>query len=134
MGYADAEPGGGLTKDRFVVLWRRGGGVECQYRTIDTGRSLGAVLQEMRPLLEENDIGVELRVEECLGTISAVFFNGIPLQDLIDEVAGAAAYCTGPSRMEELGRPEITYDPDARAGCVVPEIVFRKAILLALEE
>lgn len=134
MGYADTGPGGGLTKDRFVVLWRRGVGVECQYRTTDTDRSLGAVLREVRPFLEENGVGVEFLVEEVPGDLSEVFFNGIPLQDLIDDVARAAAYCGGPSRMEELGRPEIAYDPDARAGCVVPEIVFRKAVLLALEE
>ncbi|QSZ67369.1 DUF2703 domain-containing protein [Methanofollis aquaemaris] len=121
-------------KNRFVVLWRRGVGVRCQYRTTDTGRSLGAVLSEMRPLLEENGIEIEIRVEETADDRSEVFFNEIPLEDLVDEVAGAAAYCTGPSRMEELGHPEIAYASGAHAGCVVPEIIFRKAILLALEE
>lgn len=117
-----------------MVLWRRGPGVRCQYRTTDTERSLGVVLGEIRPLLEENGVAVEVRVEEVAGDVSEVYFNGLPLQDLVEEIARAEAYCSGPSRMEELGHPEIAYDPEARVGCVVPEIIFRKAVLIALEE
>jgi hypothetical protein len=108
--------------------------VRCQYRTTDTVRSLGAVLREVAPLLEESGVTVEVRVEEVAADVSEVFFNGIPLQDLVEEIARAEAYCSGPSRMEELGHPEIAYDPEARVGCVVPEIIFRKAVLIALEE
>ncbi|MBP2146723.1 hypothetical protein J2129_002177 [Methanofollis sp. W23] len=108
--------------------------MRCHYRTTDTERSLGEVLEEIRPLLEESGVIVEVRVEKVAGDVSEVSFNGLPLQDLVEEIAKAEAYCSGPSRMEELGHPEIAYDPEVRVGCVVPEIIFRKAVLMALEE
>jgi hypothetical protein len=120
-------------KDRFAVLWRRVGDAPCPYRSEDTGRSLQDLLGEIVPLLEENGVFVEITVEKAEES-AGVWFNGVPLSDLIDEAAGAQRYCSGPSRMEELGRPERAYEEGVRAGCIVPEIIFRKAVLLALED
>lgn len=120
-------------KDRFVLLWRRVGAAPCPYRSSDTGRSLPDLLGEILPLLEENGVSVQVRVEQTDGS-PGVWFNGAPLADLIDEAAGAQRYCTGPSRMEALGRPQAADEVDVRSGVVVPEIVFRKAVLLALED
>ncbi|MDD4255490.1 MAG: hypothetical protein PHP59_08965 [Methanofollis sp.] len=120
-------------KEMFVVLWWRRTGTECPYRTADTGLTLAELLIELIPVLEENGVAVEVRVEEA-GEGSGVFFNGVPLDDLLAEAAGAERYCAGPSRMEELGNPALTFDPNAPVGRVLPEIFFRKAVLLALEE
>jgi len=120
-------------RERFVVLWRRRSGAECPYRTADTGLSLAELLRELVPVLEENGVAVEVRGEETDGE-GMVYFNGVPLDDLLAEAAGAERYCAGPSRMEELGNPALAFDPDAPVGRVLPEIFFRKAVLLALEE
>ncbi|MDD3111567.1 MAG: hypothetical protein PHU26_04650 [Methanofollis liminatans] len=120
-------------KERFTVLWRRTGRSPCPYRSSDTDRSLPDLLREIVPLLKENGVLVEVTVE-TVDEGAGVWFNGAPLADLIDEAAGAQRYCTGPSRMEELGRPECAYEEEVRSGYVVPEIIFRKAVLLALED
>lgn len=120
-------------KERFTVLWRRIERSPCPYRSSDTDRSLPDLLREIIPLLEENGVSVQVKVEQT-DEGAGVWFNGAPLADLIDEAAGAQRYCTGPSRMEELGRPECAYEEGVRSGYVVPEIIFRKAVLLALED
>ncbi|TAJ45543.1 hypothetical protein [Methanofollis fontis] len=120
-------------KERFVVLWRRSKNAPCPYRSSDTDRSLPELLKEILPLLREGGVETEVRVEEA-GNGAGIFFNDLPLDDLIAIAGGAERYCSGPSRMEELGRPDLAFDPDAPFGCVVPEILFRKAVLLALED
>jgi len=120
-------------KNRLTIYWRRAGEAPCPYRSVDTGRTLPDLLREIVPLLEENGVSVEVKVEKA-DENTGVWFNGIPLADLIEEAAGAQRYCTGPSRMEELGHPEIAYEEGVRSGCAVPEIIFRKAVLLALED
>ncbi|WP_067047289.1 DUF2703 domain-containing protein [Methanofollis ethanolicus] len=120
-------------RERFVVLWRRRTGATCPYRTADTGLTLSELLQELVPVLEENGVTVEVHVEETEGE-GDVLFNSVPLDDLLAEAVGAERYCAGPSRMEELGNPALAFDPNAPVGRVLPEIVFRKAVLLALEE
>lgn len=120
-------------KERFVVLWQRRPGAPCPYRTADTGLSLAKLLKELFPVLEENGVAVEVRVEEVSGK-GDLFFNEVPIDALLAEAAGAERYCSGPSRMEELGNPALAFDPDAPVGRVLPEILFRKAVLLALED
>lgn len=120
-------------KENFVVLWRRRPGTACPYRTADTGLSLSELLRDLVPVLEENGVTVEMEVEEADGE-GGVFFNGVTLDDLLAEAVGAERYCAGPSRMEELGNPALAFDPNAPVGRVLPEIIFRKAVLLALEE
>lgn len=120
-------------KERFVVHWQRRPGTQCPYRTADTGLSLADLLKKIFPVLEENGVSVEVQVEEVTGK-GDLFFNEIPLDTLLAEAAGAERYCSGPSRMEELGNPALAFDPDAPVGQVLPEILFRKAVLLALED
>lgn len=120
-------------KDRLTICWRRIGEAPCPYRTGDTGRTLPDLLEELVPILEENGVAVEVTVEP-VDEDQGVRFNGVPLADLIGEAADAQRYCTGPSRMEALGRPEIGCDAAVRYGHTAPEIIFRKAVLLALED
>ncbi|MDK2975497.1 MAG: hypothetical protein PWP08_1868 [Methanofollis sp.] len=120
-------------KDHLAITWRRVGAAPCPYRSADTGRSLPDLLGEIVPMLEENGVSVEVTVENT-DEGAGVWFNGIPLADLVEDASGAQRYCAGPSRMEELGRPEIAYEEEARSGCIVPEIIFRKAVLIALED
>jgi hypothetical protein len=124
-------------KRTLLIEWMHApGNAETCIRSTDTGNTLQQIIDEIRPLLDRDGISVQLnrRVlpREHPGDI--VLLNGIPLETLIAMAGSGQTYCRSTKCMqvqEEYPRFVATNEGICMEA---PEILFRKAVLLALEE
>lgn len=128
-----------LRETTLVVEWRHIGediDATCE-RCAATGRTLAAVLDEIRPLLAARKVRVEV-VEtalppERIAESNTVLFNGTPLEDLLDEVRVETTPCVSCSCItgtDASCRAIVCGDEVCEA---VPANLIRRAALKAVE-
>ncbi|MDD1718412.1 MAG: DUF2703 domain-containing protein [Methanoregulaceae archaeon] len=124
-------------KREVVVEWRHSPGEDdCCIRCEETGKDFHELLRDLHPALLSE--GIQVRVVESIadpaqGQVNRLLLNGVPVENLVGEAARAQGWCS--SRRCE--KPALAFTETLQDGkrCeVVPELLLRKAILLALEE
>jgi hypothetical protein len=124
-------------KRHLVVLWGHiPGNIRTIIRASDTGKTLQVLIEEIRPLLLHEGTTVSVVYEELARgeDRDRVLMNGIPLESLVAQAASGQARCRQSGCMPAtVIYPRYIPTP---GGLVMeaPEILFRKAVLLALEE
>ncbi len=107
-------------------------------RTTDTGRTFRELVQIVCPLLEKD--GIEVLLEQVVlppGTPperEGFFLNGRPLIELLFLADQAEFLCRSSKCQEFRESVRVTPGPDGSSCLEAPEILFRKAVLQALEE
>ncbi len=126
-------------KRTLSVLWRHTGDQEKPCLTCsDTGRSFPGLLEDLIPAFDEEGITLDFREERLPGDTgipeNVVLLNGIPIGLLLSHAARGEEYC----HASRCRPPEHIHwrFPDASGVMCdeAPEILFRKAILLAMDE
>jgi len=123
----------------LTVLWKHSADqVEPCLLCTDTRKALVELLEELRPVFQ--DEGIQFRfLEEMVPPekgirVNTVLLNGIPLSSLLTAAAEGEEYCHAsrcmPIRNLYLAIPR----PDGILCGEAPEILFRKAILRALDD
>lgn len=128
-----------MVEQELVVEWRHiGRDIEntCE-RCGETGRAVMDVIEEIRPILEEE--GITVRVVEtplenaAIGESNSILFNGMPLEDLIEgmEVTSTpCASCACITGQDDATCRAVEYDGE-RYESTPPELIAR-AVLKAL--
>ena len=126
-------------KRSLTVLWKHSADqIEpCLFCT-DTRKTFMELLEELLPTFQDEGIQFafqEERVDQEKGArVNRVTLNGIPLSSLLSAAAEGEEYCHAsrcvPIRNLYLSLP----GPDGILCGEAPEILFRKAILRALED
>lgn len=117
------------------VLWVHGPGSKITYlRIAETGKDLFTLLRELGPVLDAEGIRVEVeeKVLSDQGAFEELYFNGMHVEDLIMKAAESQGWCS--ARRCEPGI-EGYAEWGERNGfrtLETPELLIRKAILLAL--
>jgi hypothetical protein len=124
-------------RKELVIDWKHGRGalVTCIVCS-DTGKSLQTLLQEIIPVLEHDGIHVRIVDTDLPGdeTQDTVLLNGTPLEELINKAGSGENYCRSTKcMMVQEEYPRIS-EADHAIREEAPEILFRKAMLLALED
>ncbi len=121
----------------MVVEWRHTPGEdECCVRCEESGRNFHELLKDLHAALLSE--GIEVRLEEVITDPShdpenSLLLNGVPIGDLVNEAATAQGWCS--SRRCEPAKLNFTETLHNGKKCLIaPELLLRKAILLALEE
>lgn len=124
-------------KRHLIIEWFHPVGISGPLiRTSDTGKPLQQLLDEIRPLLGQDGISVEVVHADLPGVFNGdqVRMNGIPLETLIGEAASGQARCQRSGCMQSPGIFPQFFPDGPNQIMEAPEIFFRKAILLALED
>lgn len=120
------------------MLWRHSPGqtgpcLSCS----DTNRTFMELLQELLPVFQDEGIRFVYQEEAVPPTRGAiqntVELNGIPLELLLLHAAEGEEYCHASKCMPIRNLYRQVPGPDGITCGQAPEILFRKAILLALE-
>jgi hypothetical protein len=124
-------------RKELLIEWKHGRGkrVTCIICT-DTGKTLQTLLQEIIPVLEQDGIRVRIVDTDLSGDDSedTILLNGTPLEELINKAGSGQNYCRSTKcMMMQQEYPRIS-ETDQAIREEAPEILFRKAMLLALEE
>jgi hypothetical protein len=122
----------------LTVLWRHSGDQTepCLFCT-DTRKSFTGLLKELLPAFREE--GIELVFQEETVPpgkglkVNTVELNGISLYLLLSRAAEGEEYCHASRCMPIRNLFRQIPGPDGTLCGEAPEILFRKAILLALE-
>jgi len=126
-------------KRTLSVLWRHTGDQQAPCLTCsDTGRSFSEMLELLIPAFDDEGIGLDYREELVPGDAAlpenTVLLNDIPIGPLLSHAAKGEEYC----HASRCRPPEHIHRrfPDASGVMCdeAPEILFRKAILLALDD
>jgi hypothetical protein len=126
-------------KRTLSVLWRHTGDQDRPCLTCsDTGRSFSELLDLLIPAFNEEGIVLDFREDLVPGnpaqSESAVILNGIPIELLLSHAARGEEYCHA-SRCRPPEHIHRRFPGPSGVTCdEAPEILFRKAILLALDE
>lgn len=124
-------------KKELLIEWKHGRGnrVTCTICS-DTGKTLQTLLQEIIPVLEHDGIQVRL-VDTDLpedDSEDTILLNGTPLEELINKAGSGQNYCRSTKCMMIQEEYPIITETDQAIREEAPEILFRKAMLLALED
>ena len=122
----------------LTVLWKHSGdqAEPCLFCT-DTRKSFMELLEELLPAFREE--GIELVFEDETVSpgkgmkVNTVELNGISLYLLLSRAADGEEYCHASKCMPIRNMFRQIPGPDGILCGEAPEILFRKAILLALE-
>lgn len=126
-------------KRMLSVLWRHTAGQEQPCLSCsDTGRSFSGLLELLVPAFDDEGIVLGFREELVPGTTglpeNTVLLNGIPITYLLSHAAQGEEYC----HASRCRPPEHIHrrfpDPSGVMCDEAPEILFRKAILLSLDD
>jgi hypothetical protein len=124
-------------KKTLLIEWKHArGNAETCIRSADTGKTFPQIIDEIRPLLEGDGISVQVNRLDLSGeqTRDIVLLNSIPLEDLIAMAGSGQTYCRSTKCMQ-VGEDYPRFIATSEGICMeAPEILFRKAVLLALEE
>lgn len=120
------------------MLWKHSGdqAEPCLFCT-DTRKSFTGLLEELLPAFREE--GIELVFEDETVSpgkgmkVNAVELNGISLSLLLSRAAEGEEYCHASKCMPIQNLVRQIPGPDGILCGEAPEILFRKAILIALE-
>ncbi len=120
-----------------VVEWRHSPGEdECCVLCEETGKDFHELLRDLHPALLSEGIQVvinEVLTDPAQGPVNLILLNGIPIEHLVSVAATAQGWCS--SRRCEKPAPAFTVTLQDGKRCeLVPELLIRKAILLALED
>ncbi|MDD1719236.1 MAG: DUF2703 domain-containing protein [Methanoregulaceae archaeon] len=122
-------------KSELVVEWRHPPGMdEPPIRFEETGKGIFVLLDEIRPVLEADGIRYRFMGKVVDSAEPALLFNGRRIEVLLADVAGSQYLCSG--RRCDPG-PEMYFSHTTegdREVLIVPEMLVRKAVLLALED
>jgi hypothetical protein len=123
---------------KLIVLWKHSGDqAEPCLSCTDTRKSFMGLLEELLPAFREEGIEFtfqEERVPAGKGTkVNTVDLNGTSLYLLLSQAAEGEEYCHASKCMPIRNLYRLIPDPDGILCGEAPEILFRKAILLALE-
>jgi hypothetical protein len=123
-------------KSVLGILWVHTPGSKVPYlRVAETGKDLFTLFQELGPVLDAEGIWVEVdeRVLPYPGAPEELFFNGIHVEDLIVKAAESQGWCS--ARRCEPGTEGYTKRGmrNGYSTLEAPELLIRKAILLALD-
>jgi hypothetical protein len=98
----DGGCGCGGSTDTLVVEWRHiGRDIEnaCE-RCGETGKAVMDVIEEIRPILEEEGITVRfvetVLENEAIAESNSILFNGVPIEDLIEGTEVTSTPCAPP--------------------------------------
>lgn len=126
-------------KQTLEMVWRHSEGQAgpCM-RCTDTGKTFLELLKELLPVFDDEGIRLDFR-EELVppGTavpINHLRLNGIPLHVLLSRAAEGEEYCHASKCMPLKNFHRQVRGPDGITCDEAPEMIVRKAILLALEE
>lgn len=123
----------------LTVLWRHTRDQESPcFRCMDTGRSLPELLEVLLPVFSEEGIVLDFQEEEIPPGAglpeNILLFNGIPINTLLSYAAQGDEYC----HASKCIPPEHIYRRFPNVSGVMcdeaPEILVRKAMVLALDE
>ena len=126
-------------KKTLVVLWRHTGDQEKPCLSCsDTGRSFFELLDLLIPAFNEEGIVLEYREEIVSGNggnpENVVLLNEVSISPLLSHAARGEEYCHA-SRCRPPEHIHRHYPDASGVMCdEAPEILFRKAILLALDD
>ena len=123
-------------KKELVVRYPVSGlpGCPC-YRSNDTGKDFFTLLDELTPLLlSDGTIVTYDRFTPAKNENRAVCLNGTNLESLMEQAEQSQDYCHASRCMMHTGNRRLVVNADGAVCHEAPEIVFRKAILIALEE
>ncbi|MCK9308033.1 MAG: DUF2703 domain-containing protein [Methanoculleus sp.] len=125
-----------MAEQELVVEWRHiGRDTEntCE-RCGETGRAVMDVVEQIRPILEEEGIAVrvvETALEnEAIGESNSILFNGVPLEELIEgmEVTTTpCASCACITGQDDAACRAIEYNGE-RYESIPPELIARAAL------
>jgi len=121
------------------VLWRHTGDQQAPCLTCsDTGRSFSELLELLIPAFDDEGIELDFRDELIPGDAriaeNTVLLNGIPVSPLLSYAAQGEEYCHA-SRCRPPEHIHRLFPDESGVMCdEAPEILFRKAILLALDD
>jgi hypothetical protein len=122
----------------LTVVWKHSGDQHepCLFCT-DTKKSFSTLLQELLPVFREEEIEL-IFIDEPLSPekgikLNTVELNGISLFLLLSHAAEGEEYCHASKCMPIQNLYRLIPGPDGILCGEAPEILFRKAILLALE-
>ena len=123
-------------KTEFIIEWKHvGRDIEstCK-RCGETGRAVMDVVEQIRPILEEEGITVqvvETPIENAaIGESNSILFNGMPLEDLIEgmEVTSTpCASCACITGQDAAACRAVEYDGE-RYESIPPELIARAAL------
>ena len=100
----------------------------------ETGKDLFTLLQELGPVLDAEGIRVEIeeKVLSDPGTPEEIYFNGTHVEDLIMRAAESQGWCSA-RRCEPVIEGYAKWgERNGFRTLETPELLIRKAILLAL--
>ncbi len=122
--------------DTLVVEWRHIGkdvGNTCE-RCEETGRAVLAAVEQIRPILEEEGIGVRfvetVLPNEAVAESNGILFNGVPLEDLIEgmEVTSTpCCSCACITGQDDAACRAVEYEGE-RYEAIPPELIARAAL------
>ena len=124
-----------IMKKELVIEWTHDPGTgEVPIRVEETGKGIFELLEEIRPIIESDGISYRFVERTIPGAVPALFFNGRQIEAILSEAASSQYVCAG--RRCDPG-PEMYFrlgEEGGRRILFVPEILIRKAVLLALED
>jgi|WetSurMetagenome_2_1015567.scaffolds.fasta_scaffold21109_5 hypothetical protein len=124
-------------KRTLLIEWKHapGNGETC-IRSTDTGKTFQQIIDEVRPLLERD--GISLQVNRQVLPVGhprdIILLNGILLEELIAMAGSGQSYCRSTKCMQ-VQEDYPHFVTTSEGICMeAPEILFRKSVLLALED
>jgi hypothetical protein len=123
-------------KKELVVRYPESGlhGSPC-YRSNDSGKDFFTLLDELTPLLLSDGTMVSYdRFTPEQNENGSVCLNGAALESLMEQAEQSQDYCHASRCMMNTGTRRLVVNADGSVCHEAPEIVFRKAVLIALEE
>ena len=126
-------------KRTLLVIWRHTGDQEKPCLTCsDTGRTFSDLLELLIPAFDEEGIVLDFQEEPVPGDAelpeNIVLLNGIPIGYLLSHAARGEEYCHA-SRCRPPEHIHRRFPAATGVMCdEAPEILFRKAILLAMDD
>lgn len=119
----------------LLVEWVHPPGMRVSpVRIAEDGRTIFSFLSELRPILASDGIGCRMIEREGGSGETSLLMNGKRVESLLSDMADFQFRCEG--RRCEPG-PSMYFREESDGGTrvlIVPEILARKAVLLALEE
>ena len=123
-------------KNELVIEWKHvGRDIEntCE-RCGATGRAVIDVVEQMRPILEEEGIAVRfietVLENEAIADSNSILFNGVPLENLIEGMevtATPCASCACITGQDDAECRAVEYD-GKRYESIPPELIARAAL------
>jgi hypothetical protein len=126
-------------KRTLSILWRHTGDQEAPCLTCsDTGRSFSELLELLIPAFDDEGVNLDYREELVPGDAgmpeNTVILNDIPIGPLLSYAARGEEYCHA-SRCRPPEHIHRRFPDVSGVMCdEAPEILFRKAILLSLDD